>query len=78
MNYKWKNTIGLMFPKELMLRNPMVNASVLFVITGSSLRSILGLSRLMQKAVGFNNAAMVSVKGNYYKIHCGIWVNMKP
>ena len=54
-----------MFPKELMLRNPMVNASVLFVITGSSLRSILGLSRLMQKAVGFNNAAMVSVKGNY-------------
>ena len=61
-----------MFPKELMLRNPMVNASVLFVITGSSLRSILGLSRLMQKAVGFNNAAMVSVKGNYYKIHSGI------
>ena len=61
-----------MFPKELMLRNPMVNASVLFVITGSSLRSILGLSRLMQKAVGFNNVAMVSVKGNYYKIHCGI------
>ena len=61
-----------MFPKELMLRNPMVNASVLFVITGSSLRSILGLSRLMQKAVGFNNAAMVSVKGNYYKTHCGI------
>ena len=61
-----------MFPKELMLRNPMINASVLFVITGSSLRSILGLSRLMQKAVGFNNATMVSVKGNYYKIHCGI------
>ena len=61
-----------MFPKELMLRNPMANASVLFVITGSSLRSILGLSRLMQKAVGFNNPAMVSVKGNYYKIHCGI------
>ena len=54
-----------MYPKEFMLRNPMVNASVLFVITGSSLRSILGLSRLMQKAVGFNNAAMVSVKGNY-------------
>ena len=61
-----------MYPKELMLRNPMVNASVLFVITGSSLRSILGLSRLMQKAVGFNNTAMVSVKGNYCKIHCGI------
>ena len=78
MNFTWKNTIGLMYPKELMLRNPMVNASVLFVITGSSLRSILGLSRLMQKAVGFNNAAMVSVKGNYYKIHFGIWVNMKP
>ena len=39
-----------MCPKELMLRNPMVDTSVLFVITGNFLRLI---SDLIQEYVMF-------------------------
>ena len=59
--------------KELMLLKPMVHVSVIFVITGIFLRSILNFSQrfhdLIQKAMSFNNAAIVSVKWNDYRIH---------
>ena len=35
-----------------------------------------GCHDLMQKAMGFNNIAIVYIKENAYKIHFGIWVKM--
>ena len=64
--------------KELMLTKPMVQANILFVITGSFSRNMLDFSQkhgqngchsLMQKYISFNEVATVSVKGNDYRIH---------
>ena len=32
----------------------------------------------MQKAMSFNDVAIIFVEGNDYKIYFGIWVKMKP
>ena len=56
-----------MFQKELILTKQMHEKSVIFVITGAF--QIKGCHDLMQKALSFNDVAIVSVKGSDYRIH---------
>ena len=37
-----------------------------------------GCHDLMQKAMSFNDVAIVSIKGNYYQIYFGILAEMMP
>ena len=57
-----------MYQKELMLIKPMVCVSVLFVIRFHP-NLFDGCHELMQKAISFNDVAIVSVKGNDYRTH---------
>ena len=69
--------IELKFPKELILTKPMVLESVLLVITGTFVDINFefqtdvcnGGHNLMQKAMNFNDIAIVTVRGNDYIIH---------
>ena len=69
--------IELKFPKELILTKPMVLESVLLVITGTFVDINFefqtdvcnGGHNLMQKAMNFNDIAIVTVRGNDYRIH---------
>ena len=77
MKYKCQNKIGLIFQKELILARQMHQNSVIFVIVGTFQIKILDMSHifvmvvinLMQKALNFNDAATVSVKGSNYRTY---------
>ena len=55
---------------ELMLIKPKSHAGVLFA-------TVIRFQP-MQKAMSFNKLAIVSFKGNYYRINFGTRVKMKP
>ena len=65
--------IRLMCQKELLLIKLMVQVSVLLFITGTILRYktkiCYGCPDLMQKAIKFNDIAIVSIKRNGYRIN---------
>ena len=78
--------IELKFPKELILTKPMVLESVLLVITGTFVDINFefqtdvcnGGHNLMQKAMNFNDIAIVTIRGNDYEFIFCIGVKMKP
>ena len=69
--------IEYIFQKELILIKQMHQKSVIFVIIGIFLDTKFnyepclcnGCHNLMQKAMNFNDATIVSIKGNDYRIH---------
>ena len=77
MKYKCQNIIRLIFLKELILTKQMHQKSVTFVIICTFQIKVLNnepylcncCHDLMQKAINFNDVAMVSVKGSDYRIH---------
>ena len=80
MSYVYKkcqNTIELIFQKELMLIKQVHQKNVIFVTFGILKILVLGMNRifcndchdLMQKAMSFNDVAIVYVKGSAYRIH---------
>ena len=77
MRNKFQNIIEQIFQKELILRKEMHQKSVIFVIIGTFQIKIFkyesylcnGCHDLKQKAMNFNDFAIVSVKGSDYRIH---------
>ena len=71
------NTIELIFHKELMLIKQMHQKNVIFVIAGILKVLVLSMNHifpygchdLLQKAMSFNDVAIVYVKGSAYRIH---------
>ena len=63
--------IGLIFFKELMLIKQICQKNVIIVTIGFKYEPYLcnGCHDLMQKAMIFNNVAIVYVKGNAYRIY---------
>ena len=63
--------IELIFQKELILIKQMHQKNVIFIITGFKYEPYLcnGCDNLIQKAMSFNDVAIVYVKGNAYRIH---------
>ena len=69
--------IELIFQRELIWIKQTNQENVIFVTIGIFLDKSFnyekyfrnGCHNSMQKATSFNNAAIVSIKGNYYRIH---------
>ena len=61
--------IELIFQKGLMLIKQICQKSVIFVAIGTFGYLCNGCHDLMQKAMTFNNIAIVYVKGSAYRIH---------
>ena len=69
--------IGLIFLKKLVPIKQMLKRSVIFVNIGTLLDNHFnyepcvcnGYHDLMQKALTFNDVAIISVKGSDYRIH---------
>ena len=61
----------LIFQKELMLINQIYQKNVIFVTIGILNEPYLSnvCHDLMQKTMGFNNIAIVYIKGSAYRIH---------
>ena len=71
MKYTCYDTIELIFQKELIIIKQMYQKNVIFVTIAILKISYLsnGCHHLMQKAMSFNDVAIVYVKESAYRIH---------